>query len=93
MICPSSLASITDTVEVGIMASLYDDGSNGNCCYVTASRRSGTKNKFFAAHPTRYIPINTQLSFYPMLYTGGEIWLLILRKEYRMRIFGADVIM
>ena len=59
MICPSSLASITDTVEVGIMVSLYDDGSNENCCYVRASRRSGTKNKFFTAQPTRYIPTNT----------------------------------
>jgi len=72
MICPSYLASIRGTVEVGIVASLYDDGSNGNCCYVRANRRSGTKNKFFAAHPTRYIPINIQNYHFILCFTRGR---------------------
>jgi hypothetical protein len=86
MICSSSLASIRDTVEVGIVTSLYDYGSNGNCCYVRTSRRPGTKSKFFMVHATRYIPINTQLSFYHMLYTGR-----ILGAHSKGRIQNEDI--
>jgi len=92
MICPSSLASITDTAAVVVMASIYDDGGNGNCCYVRASRRSGNKNKFFAGSPyTIHSHKHTTIILSYALH-GGEIWLLILTNEYRVRICGKDVI-